>query len=35
MRRDKVAQSDLIFYTVFLIPVIWAALLTAPSLSYA
>jgi type IV secretion system protein VirD4 len=33
MRRDKTTQSDLILYVVFLIPVIWAALLTAPSLS--
>lgn len=33
MRRDKTVQSDLIFYAVFLIPVVWAALLTAPSLS--
>lgn len=33
MRRDKATQSDFILYVVFLIPVIWAALLTAPSLS--
>lgn len=33
MRRDKTTQSDFILYVVFLIPVIWAALLTAPSLS--
>lgn len=33
MRRDRTAESDYILYAVFLIPVIWAALLTAPSLS--
>lgn len=33
MRRDKAAESDFILYAVFLIPVVWAALLTAPSLS--
>jgi len=33
MRRDKAAQSNFILYAVFLIPVVWAALLTAPSLS--
>lgn len=33
MRRDKAAQSYLILYVVFLIPVVWAALLTAPHLS--
>jgi type IV secretion system protein VirD4 len=33
MRRDRTAQSDYILYAVFLIPVVWAALLTAPSLS--
>lgn len=33
MRRDKATQSDFILYAVFLIPVVWAALLTAPSLS--
>ena len=33
MRRDKTAQSDFILYAVFLIPVVWAALLTAPALS--
>lgn len=33
MRRDKTAQSNFILYVVFLIPVVWAALLTAPSLS--
>ena len=33
MRRDKTAQSDFILYAVFLIPVVWAALLAAPALS--
>ena len=33
MRRDKATQSDFILYMAFLIPVVWAALLTAPSLS--
>lgn len=33
MRRDKTTQSNFILYVVFLIPVVWAALLTAPSLS--
>jgi len=33
MRRDKTAESDFILYAVFLIPVVWAALLAAPSLS--
>ena len=33
MRRDKTTQSYFILYVVFLIPVVWAALLTAPSLS--
>jgi len=33
MRRDRTTQSDFILYVVFLIPVVWAALLTAPSLS--
>lgn len=33
MRPDKTAQSNLILYAVFLIPVVWAALLTAPHLS--
>lgn len=33
MRRDRTAQSDYILYAVFLIPVVWVALLTAPSLS--
>ncbi|MFZ5967635.1 MAG: VirD4-like conjugal transfer protein, CD1115 family [Bacillota bacterium] len=33
MRRDKTTQSDFILYVVFLIPVVWAALLTAPYLS--
>ena len=33
MKRDKAAQSDIMLYAVFLIFVIWAALLTAPSMS--
>ncbi len=33
MKRDEAAKSNLILFAVFLIPVIWAALLTAPSLS--
>lgn len=33
MRRDKAAQSSLILYAVFLIPLVWAALLIAPHLS--
>ena len=33
MRRDETAGSNLILFAVFLIPVVWAALLTAPSLS--
>lgn len=33
MRPDKTAQSNMILYAVFLIPVVWAALLTAPHLS--
>jgi type IV secretion system protein VirD4 len=33
MRRDETARSNLIPFAVFLIPVVWAALLTAPSLS--
>ena len=33
MKRDKAAQSNLILYAAFLIPVVWAALLTAPHLS--
>lgn len=33
MRRDETARSNLILFVVFLIPVVWAALLTAPSLS--
>lgn len=33
MRHDKAAESDFILYAVFFIPVVWAALLTAPSLS--
>lgn len=33
MRRDETARSNLILFAVFLIPVVWAALLTAPSLS--
>ncbi len=33
MRRDKTTQGNFILYVVFLIPVVWAALLTAPSLS--
>ncbi|WP_313559047.1 VirD4-like conjugal transfer protein, CD1115 family [Ruminiclostridium cellobioparum] len=33
MRRDETARSNVILFAVFLIPVIWAALLTAPSLS--
>jgi type IV secretion system protein VirD4 len=33
MRRDENARSNLILFAFFLIPVVWAALLTAPSLS--
>lgn len=33
MRRVETARSDLILFAVLFIPVIWAALLTAPSLS--
>ncbi|HQK35442.1 MAG TPA: type IV secretory system conjugative DNA transfer family protein [Spirochaetales bacterium] len=33
MRRDETARSSLILFVFFLIPVVWAALLTAPSLS--
>lgn len=33
MRHDETARSNLILFAVFLIPVIWAALLAAPSLS--
>lgn len=33
MRRDETARSSLILFAVFLVPVVWAALLTAPSLS--
>ena len=33
MKRDETAKSNLILFVVFLIPVVWAALLTAPSLS--
>ena len=33
MRHDETARSNLILFVVFLIPVVWAALLTAPSLS--
>ncbi len=33
MKCDETARSNLILFAVFLIPVIWAALLTAPSLS--
>ncbi len=33
MRRDETVRSSLILFTFFLIPVVWAALLTAPSLS--
>jgi type IV secretion system protein VirD4 len=33
MRRDETARSNMILFAVFLIPVVWAALLTAPSLS--
>jgi len=33
MNRDETARSNLILFAVFLIPVVWAALLTAPSLS--
>ncbi|MCL6557593.1 MAG: type IV secretory system conjugative DNA transfer family protein [Firmicutes bacterium] len=33
MRRDETARSYLILFAVFLFPVVWAALLTAPSLS--
>ena len=33
MKHDETARSSLILFAVFLIPVVWAALLTAPSLS--
>ncbi len=33
MKRDETARSNLILFAVFLIPVVWAALLTAPSLA--
>jgi type IV secretion system protein VirD4 len=33
MRHDETARSNLILFAIFLIPVVWAALLTAPSLS--
>ncbi|NBJ16999.1 MAG: type IV secretory system conjugative DNA transfer family protein [Dehalobacter sp. 4CP] len=33
MRRAETARSTLILFAVFLIPVVWAALLTAPSIS--
>ncbi len=33
MRRVETARSHLILFAIFLIPVVWAALLTAPSLS--
>ncbi|AHF08784.1 VirD4-like conjugal transfer protein, CD1115 family [Dehalobacter restrictus] len=33
MKRAEIARSNLILFAVFLIPVVWAALLTAPSLS--
>lgn len=33
MKRDETARSNVILFAVFLIPVVWAALLTAPSLS--
>jgi type IV secretion system protein VirD4 len=33
MRRDETVRSNLILFAIFLIPVVWAALLTAPSLS--
>ncbi len=33
MKRAETARSNLILFAVFLIPVVWAALLTAPSLS--
>ncbi|WP_368293749.1 VirD4-like conjugal transfer protein, CD1115 family [Dehalobacter sp. TBBPA1] len=33
MRRAETARSTLILFAVFLIPVVWAALLTAPSVS--
>lgn len=33
MKRDEAARSNLILFVVFLIPVVWAALLTAPSLA--
>ena len=33
MRHDETTKSNLILFVVFLIPVVWAALLTAPSLS--
>ena len=33
MKRDETVRSSLILFAVFFIPVVWAALLTAPSLS--
>ena len=33
MKRDETARSNLLLFAVFLIPVVWAALLTAPYLS--
>ncbi|MEG6521390.1 VirD4-like conjugal transfer protein, CD1115 family [Desulfotomaculum sp. 1211_IL3151] len=33
MKRDETARSNLILFAVFLIPVVWAALLTAPFLA--
>jgi type IV secretion system protein VirD4 len=33
MKRAETARSNLILFAVFLIPVVWSALLTAPSLS--
>ncbi|TCX48953.1 VirD4-like conjugal transfer protein, CD1115 family [Dehalobacter sp. 14DCB1] len=33
MKRAETARSNVILFAVFLIPVVWAALLTAPSLS--
>ena len=33
MRHDETARNNLILFAFFLIPVVWAALLTAPSLS--
>lgn len=33
MRRAETAKSNLVLFAVFLIPVVWAAMLTAPAMS--